>query len=84
MGQMSHHHRAAIKRHEAVVVTVKKKCDFCMQSGHLEDADFDGKTVYGPWANMCESHFMEYGVGLGLGRGQRLLFQEYDPDEKKA
>lgn len=35
-------------------------------------AAYDGKTKYGPWANMCEDHFKSHGVGLGTGQGQRL------------
>jgi len=27
----------------------------------------------GPWANLCEHHFENYGVGLGLGFGQELI-----------
>lgn len=38
-------------------------------------AAYDGKTVYGPWANMCEDCFVRLGVGLGTGRGQRLILQ---------
>lgn len=36
-------------------------------------AAYDGKTTDGPWAYMCEEHFQARGVGLGLGRGQRLV-----------
>lgn len=45
-----------------------KKCDFCDSS-----AKYDGKTAGGPWANMCEKHFKAYGVGLGTGRGQKII-----------
>lgn len=44
------------------------KCDFCD-----EQARYDGKTVMGPWANMCVLHFGQYGTGLGTGRGQELV-----------
>ncbi|QPX62582.1 hypothetical protein SEA_WOLLYPOG_30 [Arthrobacter phage Wollypog] len=43
-------------------------CDFCGESAH-----FDGKTKQGPWAYMCTDCFCSYGVGLGMGRGQRLI-----------
>lgn len=39
-------------------------------------AAYDGKTVQGPWANMCEECFGTHGVGLGTGRGQRLIVGE--------
>ncbi len=65
---------------EQVTVASLPACDFCNQSGdrgeHLVgqvDATYDGKTVHGPWANMCQSHFDLYGVGLGTGKGQRLV-----------
>jgi hypothetical protein len=83
MGQLSHYYKAMIDRHEAVVITQPKRCDFCMRRGQVNEASYDGKTVMGPWANMCEMDFKEFGVGLGLGRGQKLLVQAYDPDERK-
>jgi hypothetical protein len=30
----------------------------------------------GPWAFMCEIDFMDYGMGLGTGYGQRLIKAE--------
>jgi hypothetical protein len=54
-------------------------CDLCSMLGtYLVPARYDGATVHGPWAYMCEDHFRSDGVGLGTGRGQRLLL----PDEK--
>lgn len=41
-----------------------------------EKARYDGKTVMGPWAYMCPTCFRMFGVGLGLGRGQRLVLSE--------
>lgn len=49
-------------------------CDIC--SGSFENTMYDGRTVQGPWANMCESCFKQYGVGLGLGRGQKYTKKE--------
>jgi len=63
------------KPHTEVVVPELPNCDFCKEEGKEAKADYDGKTVFGPWANMCQKHFGLYGVGLGLGRGQRLLTQ---------
>lgn len=56
-------------------VAVLPPCDFCKQvdpHSHV-DAAFDGKTKQGPWANMCTTHYGLYGIGLGTGRGQRLV-----------
>ena len=35
------------------------KCDFCD-----EHAKYDGKTKLGPWAFMCEQHFIRYGTAV--------------------
>lgn len=45
------------------------KCDLCR--GTLEGGWVDGRTKQGPWANMCALCFIEHGVGLGTGFGQK-------------
>ena len=52
---------------EEVLVSERNECDFCSK-----EAFVDGKTEMGSWAFMCERHFREFGVGLGLGKGQKL------------
>lgn len=47
-------------------------CDFCFNEGKHNRAHYDGKTDLGYWANMCESHFESFGIGLGMGKGQKL------------
>jgi hypothetical protein len=64
--------------HTQVTVPKLPKCDFCD-----ERALYDGKTTVGPWGYMCRKHFREYGTGLGLGKGQKLIpkrnpHNEYD------
>ncbi len=54
-------------------VAALPQCDFC-----TDKARFDGMTTYGPWGNMCEPHFDTYGVGLGTGKGQRLVEEGED------
>lgn len=54
----------------AVKVLEPAVCNFCHKP---TDALVDGKTLMGPWANMCDAHFLKYGVGLGLGKGQVIL-----------
>jgi len=49
--------------------TIGMTCWLC----HSGRNPVDGKTVLGYWAYMCEEHFHSLGVGLGLGRGQRLI-----------
>lgn len=48
--------------------------------GEIVTAQYDGKTTQdspgqGSWAYMCEDCFDNYGKGLGLGVGQRLVVQ---------
>lgn len=58
-------------------------CDFCQMQGKKEPAQYDGATKHGPWAYMCEQDFQLHGVGLGTGRGQRLIVGER-PDEQSS
>lgn len=68
-------------------VAVIPPCDFCKQISPNDalDAAFDGKTTQGPWANMCTTHYGLYGVGLGVGRGQRLVLAvKGEAEERQA
>lgn len=59
-----------------VEVSVIPDCDFCPKDKPLP-AEVDGKTVMGPWANMCGGHWSVFGVGLlGTGYGQRLILRK--------
>ena len=53
---------------DKVEVSKKDPCDFCQAV-----AEYDGKTKMGVWANMCGGCFKKYGVGLGTGKGQKLI-----------
>jgi hypothetical protein len=49
-------------------------CDLCKIDRDVTTrARYDAKTTRGPWAFMCDTCFSMYGIGLGLGRGQRLI-----------
>ena len=51
-------------------------CDICKMefpSSKPNPAKYDGKTTQGSWANMCTTHFKSIGIGLGTGRGQKLV-----------
>jgi hypothetical protein len=50
-------------------------CDICLHMmGRVGvTAEYDGKTSHGPWAYMCPECFDAYGMGLGVGLGQRLV-----------
>jgi hypothetical protein len=53
---------------DVVVVSGSKECDFCG-----DPALYDGRTLSGQWGYMCEACFNKYGVGLGIGKGQRIV-----------
>jgi hypothetical protein len=53
-------------------VAVLPPCDICV----ISTAAFDGKTISGPWAYMCPECMDRYGIGLGVGKGQRLVLRE--------
>lgn len=46
------------------------ECDIC---GH--PAEYDAKTKQGPWGYLCATDFAIYGIGLGLGVGQKLVLR---------
>lgn len=49
--------------------TPPTKCDICHKD--IKTEFVDGKTQMGPWGILCKGcHFM-YGIGLGVGRGQK-------------
>lgn len=64
--------------HTSVVVASIPPCAIHQAHGaHLDvPAVYDAKTIWGPWAAMCEQCYLDYGIGLGLGLGQRLVLKE--------
>lgn len=62
--------------HTSVKVKRLPTCDFCNEKEQTTPARYDGRTNFGPWANMCQRHFDSYGIGLGLGKGQRLVLED--------
>ena len=49
-----------------------KHINTCDIRGCKNKAEYDGKTNFGCWANMCSKCFKIWGLGLGLGKGQKL------------
>lgn len=43
-------------------------CDFCQVT--LTTEFIDGKTICGSWAKMCPVCAVDFGVGIGEGKGQ--------------
>jgi len=54
--------------YDTAIVTEAQTCDICGK-----EAKYDAKTKAGPWGYLCEGCFKVHGVGLGLGKGQRLV-----------
>jgi hypothetical protein len=61
-------------------------CDICKyEQSRTSEAHYDGRTTSGQWAYMCETHFASRGLGLGTGKGQRLIVGEKPTmDERRA
>ena len=59
--------------HTSTIIDEPKYCDFCNDGDAKVKAAYDAQTEMGSWAFMCEEHYKRYGVGLGLGVGQRLI-----------
>jgi hypothetical protein len=56
-------------------------CDLAGRGGAHDEpipAVYDGATKMGPWAYMCSDCFRNFGVGLGIGRGQKLILASAD------
>lgn len=49
------------------------QCDICQEA--ITDTFVDGKTMMGPWANMCLICHRQEGRGLGMGCGQKYQKQ---------
>ena len=63
--------------HTEVKVSKPPNCDLCEKVENKKTpALYDGKTTLGPWGFLCQKHFNQFGIGLGLGRGQKLLADE--------
>ena len=55
----------------------RPKCDVCRKNLESSQFIYDAKTIFGPWALMCEDCFKEQTNGkLGLGIGQKYKRQE--------
>ena len=52
------------------IIKTLPPCDICQKT----KAIYDGKTVQGPWAYMCELCWQQYGCGrAGTGYAQLLV-----------
>lgn len=67
-----------MKKGTYAIVTTLPKCDFCDKK-----ANYDFKTLQGPWANGCPNHYIQWRMfrELGIGKGQQLVLT--DPEDIK-
>lgn len=57
-----------------VIVSSLPDCDICKMNGEKTEAHYDAQTnINDQWGYLCEAHFQEHGIGLGLGKGQKLV-----------
>jgi len=56
-------------------------CDVCGDT--LKDSFIDGRTKTGFWAIMCEACHKEFGVGLGVGKGQKYKLKRIKEGEEE-
>jgi len=61
---------------DTTYISSPRECSFCQQDGTVRQATVDGKTIFGGWAYMCDEHFKSHGIGLGTGKGQKLIVGE--------
>jgi hypothetical protein len=59
-----------------VALPAQPDCDICRSKGLKTPAIYDCKTLMGPWAYMCPACYRAYAIGLGMGLGQKLKFEE--------
>lgn len=73
-----------VEKGTEVEVAKVPPCDICAKDQeqalpvliNVAPAAYDAKTIFGPWAYLCEAHFREYGPErLGVGAGQRLILK---------
>lgn len=60
------------RAHTETEVIYLPNCDMCQTAL----ARYDARTCWGSWANLCTACFGQYGAGLGLGKGQRLVLKK--------
>lgn len=58
---------------DSVTVAALPTCDFC--DVRTTPAEYDFRTLFGPWANGCEEHYLMHRLhdDLGTGKGQKLV-----------
>jgi hypothetical protein len=67
---------------DTATVYARPDCDVCQSiDGTVTPALYDGKTIHGPWAYMCQACFDVIGVGRGP-LGQLLIVADEQPNKE--
>lgn len=66
-------------KYDVVLVEQVPNCDICIRKNDVKNAIYDAKTVFGMWGYLCEECYGKYGLGLGIGLGQRLVLKGVTP-----
>lgn len=72
---------------DTAYVTKLPNCDFCkIEQGKETPATYDAATLQGPWASMCDEHYIfnRRSSLLGTGRGQRYVVGEPPARDRQA
>jgi hypothetical protein len=71
-----------VSRDTARIPGPRPECDVCSIDHHrVRPALYDGKTVHGPWAYMCQECFDLIGFGRGP-LGQLLIVADEQPNKE--
>jgi len=60
---------------------VPTECNICNEP--IKETFVDGRTKTGFWAIMCPACHKEFGVGLGIGRGQEYKIKVLKDGDKE-
>ncbi len=64
--------RKNMDEYKEKIVDELPHCDICDQD-HKQKAFVEGKTIFGPWANMCGLCHLSHGIGFGEEKGKILI-----------
>jgi len=60
----------------------RRDCDLCHRP--CTKTLYDARTLFGPWAVMCEKCYTSVGLGLGTGYGRKYKLTDDDRYVKVA
>ena len=69
-------------KYTEITTDYHSKCHYCDEWAKYYGKRKSGHGYY--WVTMCEKHFNEHGVGLGRGKGQRIIYAPHKFDNPGA